>query len=147
MGSFEHRKVVEAFRNILRLSPPRQHEVQPGTQRSDASRQSVRGPARTARLLLFCGLVALMAVGLLKLPLGGVFGDPASFAPSIPTVGSIIESATRTQPNESPASTTPKKPNYLSTAGSKIVDAEGHEVRLTGVNWFGMETQTFSPQP
>lgn len=37
------------------------------------------------------------------------------------------------------------QPNYLSTSGSKIVDATGHEVRLTGVNWFGLETQTFSP--
>jgi len=29
---------------------------------------------------------------------------------------------------------------FLSTDGSRIVDASGAEVRLTGINWFGMET-------
>jgi len=37
------------------------------------------------------------------------------------------------------------KPNYFSTSGSKIVDADGQEVRLTGINWFGMETGTYAP--
>lgn len=34
---------------------------------------------------------------------------------------------------------------FLHTEGAKIVDAEGNEVRITGVNWFGMETGTFAP--
>ena len=29
---------------------------------------------------------------------------------------------------------------YLHTSGSKIVDSTGATVRLTGLNWFGMET-------
>ncbi|MFC7732546.1 cellulase family glycosylhydrolase [Actinomadura keratinilytica] len=29
---------------------------------------------------------------------------------------------------------------YLSTSGNRIVDATGQTVRLTGINWFGMET-------
>ena len=29
---------------------------------------------------------------------------------------------------------------YLSTRGNQIVDATGATVRLTGINWFGMET-------
>ncbi len=33
----------------------------------------------------------------------------------------------------------------LHTQGSKIVNAVGQEVRLTGVNWFGMETGSFAP--
>src|SRR5258706_6308471 len=33
----------------------------------------------------------------------------------------------------------------LHAKGSKIVDANGHEVTLTGVNWFGFETGTFAP--
>ncbi|MGE5618990.1 MAG: glycoside hydrolase family 5 protein [Sphingomonadaceae bacterium] len=37
------------------------------------------------------------------------------------------------------------KPNFLSTRGSKIVDANGKEVKITGVNWFGLETGTFAP--
>jgi endoglucanase len=34
----------------------------------------------------------------------------------------------------------------LRTMNGKIVDASGHEIRLTGVNWFGFETSTFAPQ-
>ncbi|MDA3890132.1 MAG: cellulase family glycosylhydrolase [Salinivirgaceae bacterium] len=30
--------------------------------------------------------------------------------------------------------------NYLSTSGNKLVDSNGNEVQLTGVNWFGFET-------
>ena len=33
----------------------------------------------------------------------------------------------------------------LHAEGSKIVDADGQEVTLTGVNWFGFETGTFAP--
>jgi endoglucanase len=33
----------------------------------------------------------------------------------------------------------------LHTKGSTIVNAQGKQVRLTGVNWFGMETGTFAP--
>jgi endoglucanase len=33
----------------------------------------------------------------------------------------------------------------LHTSGSTLVDAQGREVRLTGVNWFGLETETFAP--
>ncbi|MHB1159876.1 MAG: glycoside hydrolase family 5 protein [Chloroflexota bacterium] len=37
------------------------------------------------------------------------------------------------------------KPNFLSTRGAKIVDADGKEVKITGINWFGLETGTFAP--
>lgn len=40
---------------------------------------------------------------------------------------------------------TSAEPNFLSTRGNKIVDSRGNEVRITGVNWFGMETGTFAP--
>lgn len=33
----------------------------------------------------------------------------------------------------------------LHTAGASLLDADGREVRLTGVNWFGLETNTFAP--
>jgi endoglucanase len=33
----------------------------------------------------------------------------------------------------------------LSTRGAKIIDAKGQQVLLTGVNWFGMETETHVP--
>ncbi|MGH2457625.1 MAG: glycoside hydrolase family 5 protein [Chloroflexota bacterium] len=40
---------------------------------------------------------------------------------------------------------TPGELNYLRTAGARIVDAAGQAVTLTGLNWFGMETETFAP--
>ncbi len=43
----------------------------------------------------------------------------------------------------SPDSETP--PSYLTTAGSRILDASGRDVRITGVNWSGFETATLSP--
>jgi endoglucanase len=33
----------------------------------------------------------------------------------------------------------------LHAEGGKIVDANGHPVTLSGVNWFGLETETFAP--
>jgi len=33
----------------------------------------------------------------------------------------------------------------LHTSHAQLVDASGHEVHLTGVNWFGFETGTFAP--
>lgn len=35
--------------------------------------------------------------------------------------------------------------SFLSRQGNRLVDAEGKEVRLTGVNWFGFETGNLSP--
>jgi endoglucanase len=34
---------------------------------------------------------------------------------------------------------------YLHTDGARLEDASGHEVRLTGINWFGLETCAFAP--
>src|SRR5215210_1193697 len=35
--------------------------------------------------------------------------------------------------------------NYLHTQGREIVDSNNRVVRLTGVNWFGLETANFAP--
>ena len=34
---------------------------------------------------------------------------------------------------------------YLHTDGARLEDASGHEVRFTGINWFGLETCAFAP--
>jgi endoglucanase len=44
------------------------------------------------------------------------------------------------------ASGTPHSCGPLHTEGNQIQNAQGHTVVLTGVNWFGFETQTFAPQ-
>jgi endoglucanase len=33
----------------------------------------------------------------------------------------------------------------LHTSGSRLINSQGQEVRITGVNWFGFETDTFAP--
>src|SRR5262245_45000412 len=33
----------------------------------------------------------------------------------------------------------------LRTSGSQIMDAQGRQVTLSGVNWFGFETESFAP--
>ena len=35
--------------------------------------------------------------------------------------------------------------NYLHTEGARIVDSKGNEVKITGISWFGMETDTLAP--
>jgi endoglucanase len=35
--------------------------------------------------------------------------------------------------------------DYLHTDGSQIVDANGNQVILTGISWFGLETESFAP--
>lgn len=35
--------------------------------------------------------------------------------------------------------------NYLHTSGAKILDSQNNVVRLTGLNWFGLETSTYCP--
>lgn len=34
---------------------------------------------------------------------------------------------------------------YWHTSGSKILDANNQPVRITGINWFGMETANYAP--
>ena len=34
---------------------------------------------------------------------------------------------------------------YWHTSGSAILDQNGQQVRIAGVNWFGMETSNFAP--
>ncbi|MBI4498488.1 MAG: cellulase family glycosylhydrolase [Chloroflexi bacterium] len=57
--------------------------------------------------------------------------------------------AATSQPPE-PAAHPPADPalarlNYFHTDGTTIRDVHGNQVHLTGVNWFGMETDTLSP--
>lgn len=36
-------------------------------------------------------------------------------------------------------------PDYLHTEGNRLVDSRGNPVILTGINWFGLETESFAP--
>lgn len=58
--------------------------------------------------------------------------------PASPTLS--ISDATVTEGNPTSGGVT-----YLQTSGSQIVDANGNNVKIAGVNWFGMETSNFAP--
>jgi endoglucanase len=53
--------------------------------------------------------------------------------------------ASPTTPFPTPVPPVGNAPGYFHTEGSKIVDSEGRVVKLTGVNWFGLETSNFAP--
>ncbi len=63
----------------------------------------------------------------------------------VPAAGGALLGKAAVTGVSGPGRATAGPPNFLHTEGSKIVDSHGNEVRLTGVNWFGMETGTFAP--
>jgi endoglucanase len=65
------------------------------------------------------------------------YSPPAS--PSLPQLS--ISSATATE--GSPAA---GAADYFHTSGNQIVDAFGNDVKIAGVNWFGLEGGTFAPE-
>jgi endoglucanase len=69
---------------------------------------------------------------------------PTRTPPSVPTIAPTPTSVPTPTPQPTPTPL-PYGTGPLSARGSKLIDAGGHEVRLTGVNWSGLETGTFAP--
>lgn len=67
--------------------------------------------------------------------------NPSS-SPAAAPAGQTASTATS---GATPTADALAKLNYLHTSGAKIVDSSGREVTLTGLNWFGMETDTLAP--
>ncbi len=65
--------------------------------------------------------------------------------PVTPSLSVNDVSVTEPTPGTSAASTGIAS-GFLHTEGSQIVDSAGHNVKLTGVNWFGGEGYAFAPQ-
>lgn len=84
--------------------------------------------------------------------------------PGNPNISNIVVTPTASTPTSSPTTTPTSTPTssptssptasptsvpvasgYLHTQGSQILDADNHVVVLRGVNWFGLETNTFCP--
>jgi endoglucanase len=62
----------------------------------------------------------------------------------------IVDALSGCQPSKqagapSPHASVTATTGPLRAAGGSLIDAAGHEVRLTGVNWFGLETSAFAP--
>src|SRR5260221_676160 len=64
---------------------------------------------------------------------------PATATP-LPTPTALPTATPQPEPTPQPLGSGP-----LGASGARLVDALGREVRLTGVNWSGMETSTFAP--
>lgn len=81
----------------------------------------------------------------LSAPQGATLGDTRATGvivdddhETVPGIG--IGDAQAAEGDESGAS-----PGWFSTSGNQVVDADGHPVRIAGVNWFGFESDTFAP--
>jgi endoglucanase len=104
-------------------------------------------------------ILGIVIPGVLGLAFLGL--SPMLFQPSVTpnSVAAIATTGTSTaiadqpdsgSPPVSPESQTsaadPLGSGPLRTRGGDIVDADGRVVHITGVNWFGLETNTFAPQ-
>jgi aryl-phospho-beta-D-glucosidase BglC (GH1 family) len=65
---------------------------------------------------------------------------PPVTPPPAPTPTVSVSNVTVSEPSQSTVAS-----GWLSTSGNQIVDASGKPVRIAGVNWFGMESDTYAP--
>lgn len=71
-------------------------------------------------------------------------GAGLASASALPTVLAACQSSAGSAP-PAPARASATASGPIQAVGGKLLTAGGHEVRLTGVNWFGLETRTFAP--
>lgn len=102
---------------------------------------------RAVYLLMAFGALAMVALAA-SLMIPGPTSSPA------PSASGVAQRMATAQPTSTPGLTSSPSPaprapavsrGPLRASGSRLVDSTGREVRLTGVNWFGMETSTFAP--
>jgi len=112
---------------------------------------------RTFLGIATAGVLAAALLAVVFIPrVGGA--PPVRSADPPPTTPRVAEAApaggTTAQaqpapPTAVPAAAAPAVPSSdgpLHTDGGTIVDANGHVVHISGVNWFGLETSTYAPQ-
>ncbi|HEX5415087.1 MAG TPA: glycoside hydrolase family 5 protein [Chloroflexota bacterium] len=99
---------------------------------------------RLLRLALIClGVMGAVVLGTsLGLALRTLVSGGRVIQPPIPIVDNC-----RNDPARLPTPTGPdgKPANFLHTCGGRIYDSRGHEVRIFGVNWSGMEGSGYAP--
>ncbi len=80
---------------------------------------------------------------------GGDASEPSSIDDPSSVDNSDVSDPTDPDNSDTSDASDPTEPgdglNFLSRIGTGLVDASGNEVRLTGINWFGFETETLLP--
>lgn len=103
----------------------------------DRSQRPPTAPLAVARRPAWSSLALAAALALMACDAAA--DEPACFVPAPSRHTAYVPGDERATP---PAERTP---GYLHTDGRDIVDHRGRVVRLTGVNWFGLETDNFAP--
>lgn len=103
-------------------------------------------PNWNSRLLKYARVAAIVALLLLAVYVGSLVAglQPQGIQPIWQQIGvppCIVDPANLPPPTRPDGSTA----NYLHTCGNRLCDSKGREVRITGINWFGAETDTFVP--
>jgi endoglucanase len=76
-------------------------------------------------------------------PFAGASGADATASDAGPDARHTLADAA--EPALEAGASVPSATGYLHTQGAKLFDAQGHEVRLTGLSWFGLETSNYAP--
>src|SRR3990172_2146920 len=97
-----------------------------------------QGFVHSGRLQLAMGVIVS-----LLLPLAAAFS--ASPAPAVATANAWYQENDGIPSPSQAELDQMAKLNYLHTDGAKIVDSQGQEVEITGVSWFGLETDVAAP--
>jgi len=92
---------------------------------------------------MFARLSAVLAL----VVCGACGGSDATTAADAPDVDAVDAGAPRDGAiiTSAPIAASAPKSGWFHTRGRDIVDSQGNVVRLTGINWFGLETATFAP--
>lgn len=86
------------------------------------------------------GILLALALATALPTAAGCAADPGPRSGSGPALGLGAEG----KPEPAPTGRS-YRPGYYHTRGAQIVTADGTPVRITGINWFGLETPNFTP--
>lgn len=103
---------------------------------------------RSIRPVYAISALAATGLALVFAPIHMGRTQPVEATPSIANLTATANVGASATPAATIVSTIQAEPlgtGPLRADGSRLVDTDGREVHLTGVNWFGLETGTFAP--
>ncbi len=102
---------------------------------------------RRQALLVGGSILVVILSALTRIMAPGVAPSIARVLHQPSSIGAILRDCTHDPSNVAPPPAGPdgRPTNYLHTCGARILDNQGREVRITGVNWSGMENSGDAP--